>query len=219
MKKISTLWIALCTVMATTVLSSCDDDMSRAMTLSSEWRGDFGMFYEYEYYGRIYTFNSYDTRLVFYPDYDYATHGYGKQVDYYDQGPYVYQYYYFNWYIDRGDLVLDYPYDPNLNTVIHDYHMSSSTFYGYFGNSNNKFYLRKTADYYDWGGFTGNYYYGPRDYWYWGYRNYVKRQPAPADSLSPIAPLPSDSTAAPQGHIVRRGNRIGGMQKAVTAKA
>ena len=198
MKKISTLWIALCTVMATTVLSSCDDDMSRAMTLSGEWRGDFGMFYEYEYYGRIYTFNSYDTRLVFYPDYDYATHGYGKQVDYYDQGPYVYQYYYFNWYIDRGDLVLDYPYDPNLNTVIHDYHMSSSTFYGYFGNSNNKFYLRKTADYYDWGGFTGNHYYGPRDNWYWGYRNYVKRQPAPADSLSPIAPLPSDSTAAPQ---------------------
>lgn len=212
MKKISTLWIALCAVMATTVLSSCDDDLSRAMTLSGEWRGDFGMFYEYEYYGRIYTFTSYDTRLVFYPDYDYATHGYGKQVDYYDQGPYVYQYYYFNWYIDRGDLVLDYPYDPNLNTVIHDYHMSSSTFYGYFGNSNNKFYLRKTADYYDWGGFTGNYYYGPRDNWYYGYRNYVKRQPAPADSLSPIAPLPSDSTAAPQGHIVRRGNRLGGMQ-------
>ena len=212
MKKISTLWIALCTVMATTVLSSCDDDMSRAMTLSGEWRGDFGMFYEYEYYGRIYTFNSYDTRLVFYPDYDYATHGYGKQVDYYDQGPYVYQYYYFNWYIDRGDLVLDYPYDPNLNTVIHDYHMSSSTFYGYFGNSNNKFYLRKTADYYDWGGFTGKDYYGPRDNWYWGYRNSVKRQPAPADSLSPIAPLPSDSTAATQGHIVRRGNRFGGMQ-------
>lgn len=212
MKKISTLCIALCTVMATTVLSSCDDDLSRAMTLSGEWRGDFGMFYEYEYYGRIYTFDSYDTRLVFYPDYDYATHGYGKQVDYYDQGPYVYQYYYFNWYIDRGDLVLDYPYDPNLNTVIHDYHMSSSTFYGYFGNSNNKFYLRKTADYYDWGGFTGNYYYGPRDNWYYGYRNYVKRQPAPADSLSPIAPLPSDSTAAQQGHIVRRGNRFGGMQ-------
>ena len=212
MKKISTLWIALCAVVATTVLSSCDDDMSRAMTLSGEWRGDFGMFYEYEYYGRIYTFNSYDTRLVFYPDYDYATHGYGKQVDYYDQGPYVYQYYYFNWYIDRGDLVLDYPYDPNLNTVIHDYHMSSSTFYGYFGNSNNKFYLRKTADYYDWGGFTGNYYYGPRDNWYFGYRNYVKRQPAPADSLSPIAPLPSDSTAAPQGRIVRRGNRLGEMQ-------
>ena len=212
MKKISTLWIALCTVMATTVLSSCDDDMSRAMTLSGEWRGDFGMFYEYEYYGRIYTFNSYDTRLVFYPDYDYATHGYGKQVDYYDQGPYVYQYYYFNWYIDRGDLVLDYPYDPNLNTVIHDYHMSSSTFYGYFGNSNNKFYLRKTADYYDWGGFTGNYYYGPRDNWYFGYRNYVKRQPAPADSLSPIAPLHSASTAAPHGHIVRRRNRCGGIQ-------
>ena len=47
MKKISTLWIALCTVMATTVLSSCDDDMSRAMTLSGEWRGDFGIFYYY----------------------------------------------------------------------------------------------------------------------------------------------------------------------------
>ena len=37
-------------------------------------------------------------------------------------------------------------------------------------------------------------------------------QAAAQTAPAPIAPLPSDGTAAPQGHIVRRGNRFGGMQ-------
>lgn len=208
MRKLRNLWIALCAVVAATALSSCDEDLSRAMTLSGEWRGDFGMFYEYDYHGSVYRFDSYDTRIVFYPDYDYATHGYGKQVDYYDQGPYVYQYYYFNWYLDRGDLVLEYPYDPDLNTVIHDYHMYSSSFYGYFGTSNTKFYLRKVADYYDWDDYTGNYYYDPRDDWYGGYYNYVKGNQAPADTLTRSQAPSSDGPSSAEGRVLRRGNRM-----------
>ena len=105
MKKFRTLLITLC-AMATT-LTSCDEDLTRAITLSGEWEGDFGMYYEYEYHGRVYTFDSYDTRIVFYPDHDYATYGYGKQVDYYEYGPYAYQHYRFRWYISRGDLILE----------------------------------------------------------------------------------------------------------------
>ena len=212
MRKLRNLRIALCAVISATAFTSCDEDLSRAMTLSGEWQGDFGMYYDYEYRGHIYTFDSYDTRIVFYPDYDYATHGYGKQVDYYDQGPYVYQYYYFNWYMDRGDLVLEYPHDRDLNTVIHDYHMYSSSFYGYFGSSNTKFYLRKVADYYDWGGYSGYYYYDPRNDWYSGYYNYVKVNRVDADTLTRSTPLPNDGTANAEGRVVRRGNRLGGVR-------
>lgn len=134
--------------------------------------GDFGMHYEYEYYGRVYRFDSYDTRIVFYSDHDYATYGYGKQVDYYEYGPYAYQHYRFRWHISNVDLILEYPYDPSLNTVIHDYHMYSNRFYGYFGTSNTKFYLYKATDYYDWGNYNGDYYYDPRDNWYDNYPYY-----------------------------------------------
>lgn len=208
MRKLRNLWAALSAVVAAIALSSCDEDLSRAMTLSGEWRGDFGMFYEYEYHGRVFRFDSYDTRIVFYPSYDYATHGYGKQVDYYSQGPYVYQYYYFNWYIDRGDLVLDYPYDHDLNAVIHDYHMSGVRFYGYFGNSDTKFSLYKTADYYDWGAYSGNYYYDPRGDWYGYYRNSVRRESVPADSLTRGAWTPAEGTPTGTDGVVRRGSRF-----------
>lgn len=208
MKKFWTLWMTLCAMVTATALSSCDDDTSRAVTLSGEWQGDFGMFYEYEYRGRVYTFDSYDTRIVFYPDHDYATYGYGKEVDYYDYGPYAYQYYRFRWYIDQGNLYLEYPYDPSLNTVIHDYHMSSSTFYGYFGNSNNRFYLRKITDFYDWGGYSGNYYYDPRNDWDSYYPRYVKPEAETADTLTRNMPLPSGDEVKSEGTIMRRGNRF-----------
>ena len=140
--------------------------------IGQTFEGDFGMYYEYEYQGRVYRFDSYDTRIVFYTDNEYATYGYGKQVDYYEYGPYAYQHYRFRWYISNGDLILEYPYDPSLNTVIHDYHMYSDRFYGYFGTSNAKFYLCKATDYYDWGNYNGDYYYDPRDNWYDNYPYY-----------------------------------------------
>lgn len=209
MRTLRNLWIALCTVVAATTLSSCDEDLSLAVNLSGEWQGDFGMYYEYEYRGRVFRFDSYDTRIVFYPSYDYATHGYGKQVDYYSQGPYVYQYYYFNWYVDRGDLVLEYPYDHDLDAVIHDYHMYSNRFYGYFGTSGTRFSLYKTADYYDWANYSGNYYYDPRDGWYDYYPNYVKPESAPSDSLTRSTEAPAESAVTGTDGVVRRGSRFG----------
>ena len=207
MKKFRTLLITLC-AMATT-LTSCDEDLTRAITLSGEWEGDFGMYYEYEYYGRVYRFDSYDTRIVFYPDHDYATYGYGKQVDYYEYGPYAYQHYRFRWYINisRGDLILEYPYDPSLNTVIHDYHMYSDRFYGYFGTSNTKFYLYKLTDYYDWGNYNGDYYYDPRGNWYDYYPYYAKREVTDDTTLTRAEPMGNDATTVTEG-IIRRDNRF-----------
>ena len=60
------------------------------------------MYYEYEYRGHIYTFDSYDTDIVFYPEYDYATYGYGYQVDWYEEGPYERMSFKFNWEIRDG---------------------------------------------------------------------------------------------------------------------
>ena len=59
-KTITTLSILL---LAATAFTSCerDEDVDESMCLSGQWYGDFGMYYEYEYRGHIYTFDSYDT--------------------------------------------------------------------------------------------------------------------------------------------------------------
>ncbi|MCR5004241.1 MAG: hypothetical protein K5984_07715 [Bacteroidales bacterium] len=146
-------------------ISSCSDDLSKSMVLSGQWTGDFGMSYVYSYSGRSYTFDSRYTDIVFYPDYDYATEGYGYQVDFYDEGPYVYQSYKFDWEIEDGVLYMDYRYSSMLDCTIHDYHMTNDRFYGYFGNSDVRFSLAKLADYYDWTPYENTYSYGGRT-WY-----------------------------------------------------
>ena len=85
MKRIFTLMNLTMLMTASLMMTSCmDDDTAESITLSGQWTGNFGMFYDYEYRGQIYTFNSYDTDIVFYPDYNYATHGYGYEVDFYN---------------------------------------------------------------------------------------------------------------------------------------
>ncbi|MCD8236578.1 MAG: hypothetical protein LUD00_07970 [Prevotellaceae bacterium] len=159
------------------------------------------MYYYYDYRGRTYRFDSYDTDIIFYPDYDYATHGYGKQVDFYTAGPYSYQYYYFNWTIRDGVIYLDYPYDAELNTAIYDYRMTSDFITGYFGDTNTRFTLHKLVDYYDWNSYRGNYGHGGFvSGWEWGdYRyNYSKSR----DGKS----VQTDSQE--EGRVIRRGNRF-----------
>ena len=63
-------------MMAVLSFSSCIDmeDTNKSMVLSGEWRGDFGMFYDYrDNNGRVYTFDSYDTYLTFIPAYSTRT--------------------------------------------------------------------------------------------------------------------------------------------------
>ncbi|MCM1313093.1 MAG: hypothetical protein NC206_05085 [Bacteroides sp.] len=195
------IWTMTIAFVMTGMLSSCvDEDVNQAMALSGQWRGDFGMYYYYEYGRKVYRFDSYDTDIVFYPDYDYATHGYGKQVDYYREGPYSYQYYYFDWSIRDGVIYLSYPYDKELDTSIYDYRMTSDLITGYFGNTNTRFTLYKLVDYYDWSSYNGNYSHGGFvSGWNWGNYGYYSKsrdgKTVPTDELE-------------EGHVVGRGNRF-----------
>lgn len=203
MKKINYMMLCLMTAMMAMTFTSCmDDDTEESMALSGQWYGDFGMFYEIQdRYGRWQRFESYDTDIVFYPDYDYATHGYGKQVDYYKYGPYEYQYYYFNWSINNGVVYLTYPYDPSLNTAIYNYRLNNNYFEGRFENSDTNFRLKKLVDYYDWGHYSGNYYYYPSNY----YSDYYYDDPYYYYSKSRDGKPAENSTNEP---AIRRGNRF-----------
>ncbi len=175
MKKINYLMICLMATLVSMTFASCEDeDAYEAKVLSGEWTGDFGMYYEIENrYGKWERFDSYDTDIVFYPDNAYATHGYGKQIDYYRRGPYEYQYYNFYWSIRNGVIYLDYPYDPELNTAICNYRLYPDYFEGWFDGSDTKFRLRKLVDF-DWSYYNAydSYYYCPNYTYYYDYFPY-----------------------------------------------
>ena len=154
------------------------------MVLSGEWRGDFGMFYTYVDRGRTYTFDSYDTYIRFIPAYSYARYGTGTQVDYYEYGPYEYQYYSFRWEVSNGNIYLTYDYDHELDTRISDYAMTNDYFSGRFAGTNTTFRLYKMADYYSWSPYTNSYGYGSRDSWssYYPYYAPATRSGGSADS-------------------------------------
>ena len=154
-----------CTALALGSLNSCvvidniNPDVEISYSLTGDWNGDFGMYYDYyDRHGRfVETFDCYDTDISFYPDYDYATHGYGYQVDFYRYGPYTKIYHSFEWEIHNCDVYLYYIGERELDTVIRDYRLSSSYFTGYFNDSNTRFSLRKYRDYYDWDPYWDDY--------------------------------------------------------------
>ena len=193
MKKSITL---LCTIaMLTTCVSltSCmDEDVEESIVLSGQWYGDWGMYYQMRdpYTGRVITYNSYDTDIVFYPDYNYATHGYGYQVDWYRYGPYEKLSFRFEWSITNGIVEIYYPGYPEYNTFIRDYRLSNDYFSGYLGNSNIRFNLAKIRDYYDW-----SYYYG-YDYHPWGW-GYIKTRSTGSE----------EETPSTDGTIIKIGSR------------
>lgn len=203
MKKLVTLKnLVLLLIMSMTMTSCMDEDTAESMTLSGQWTGDFGMYYNYEYRGKIYTFNSYDTDIVFYPDYNYATHGYGYEIDYYYEGPYNEMSFKFFWEINRGVIYLDYPGNSEYNTKIFDYSLSGYYFTGYFSNGSEPFRLKKLTDFYDWNYYSGygDYYYFDDPYWNWG--SYWSKTRGEGNEEM------TDSAVSNSGKIVGRGNRF-----------
>lgn len=204
MKKTFTLFNLVALLSLCMVFTACepDPDTEESMVLSGQWRGDWGMYYVYQYprSGREETYKSYDTDIVFYPDYDYATHGYGYQVDWYAEGPYERLSFRFTWSIVNGVVNVQYPGYPEYDTFIRDYHLDNDRFTGYLGDSAWMFSLGKIADYYDW-----SYYYSYGDYHYWNnsawsYDYYAKTR----------GTAESDSTAvddASEGRIIRVGSK------------
>lgn len=204
MKKLYYYLSVMLLVVAPLLMSSCHDgDVERAIYLSGSWTGDMKMYYGIEdRHGHYVEFDASLTDIVFYPEYEYATYGYGKQVDWYDEGPYERQYYYFEWRVRNGVLELYYPEDKDLDTKIYDYDMANGYFTGYFGNSNTKFRLRKVEDYY-WDPYYDDcYMYWSSDCWY----DYFYDDPY---YWSPYtrASQETTNTEAVEGKIVKRGSR------------
>ena len=224
MKRLFTLMtVALSLLMMT----SCDEDAYEARILSGQWTGDMGMYYDEANprTGRVARFYADYTDIVFYPDYDYATKGYGKQVDYYKWASVTHMYFYFYWEIRDGRIYLSYPYDPNLSAIITNYRISEGYFNGRIGNTS--FNLYKIVDYYDWGYYNGygNYYDWSTPYWDWNsyggpyydydpYDPYYRGTYYPYDPYNPYysktrSDEATDSIAATSEKPVRRvGNRF-----------
>lgn len=190
-------------VMTAMTFTSCyDEDVDTSITLSGDWYGNFGMYYDYyDRYGNyVATYDSYDTDISFYPDYNYATHGYGYQVDYYKRGPYKKVYHSFHWEVRNQNIYLEYCHDSEYDTVIRDYRMTRSYFSGYFDNGSERFQLDKYADYYDWNPYWndyGDYYHNGWGYYYYDEYYYAPTRAAAADSIDVL-----------DGGSVRFGNRM-----------
>ena len=129
MKKFYSSLVALCLILAGGMMMvSCDEDMEDAIDLSGEWYGDMGMFIDLD--GNPDTtddiFDAYKTWIAFHQDDEFATYGWGEQVDFFDDGPYYRQNLYFNWRIRNQVLELTYPYNPGLDVRIRDYRFYDS---------------------------------------------------------------------------------------------
>ncbi|MCQ2095666.1 MAG: hypothetical protein MJY59_02860 [Bacteroidaceae bacterium] len=192
--------LLLCLSASSLLMSCMSEDTEESIVLSGQWTGNFGMYYEYEWRGYIYTFNSYDSDIVFYPDYDYATHGYGYEVDYYYEGPYDRMSLRFDWEIRSGRIYLYYPGNSCYNATISNYRLSNNYFTGYFNGGGEMFSLRKLADFYNWSEYS---YYGDWHCWSnsgWSWYSYSKTRSAVADSL--------DCDDTDEGRIVGYGRSM-----------
>lgn len=188
MKKIiSTMTLAAAMLLALTALTSCDRDREEAYMLSGEWTGDFGMFYDDGYSGRRFWASYTDIRFL--PDYDYATHGTGEEIDFFSRPcPIRYQSFFFYWEIRNGVVYLTFPYSHSLDVAIYDYTLNDSYFAGYFGDSHDWFRLSKLTGYYDWYAYDPYNYYG---YGYYDYYGYAKQRGENGDTPAPQGGDPS----------------------------
>lgn len=179
-------------------LASCSEDKWTASRVSGDWYGDFGMYYEYQYNGRTYRFDTWDTKIRFIHTL-FTDHGTGYQVDYYNEGPYRFISYKFHWEVKNQDIILTYPHNPEWNTTIYDYRIGNGYFRGYFGDSKTRFNLQTLKDY-DWNTNC------PNDFYYDYNNNYNGYRPWHAPAVRDSVTTPSDEMPAPI--MIRRGSRF-----------
>lgn len=182
--------------------TSCtDDDDVKGMVLSGEWRGDFDMYYDYQYsWGDVMRFWATETYLEFIPYSNSYNSGYGYQVDFYDDydSPYDEIYHSFKWEVRYGTIYMYYRGEEEWDTYLRDYHMTNDRLTGYFEDTSNRFSLWKLTDYYDWtpyinayGDYNSEYGYG---YGRPGY--YYRKTPTKTSSGEQVEP----------GKIIHYGN-------------
>lgn len=211
MKKTASILNLLVIMLLACAFTSCerDEDTDRSMCLSGQWRGDWGMYYVYNYRGHDYQFDSYDTDIVFYPDYNYATHGYGYQVDWYEFGPYERLSYRFTWNVRDGVIYLTYPGYHDYDADIYRYGLDNDYFTGYFNNGGTRFRLSKIRDYYNWDYYRpyGDYYFWTNSSWSWNSYYKPLRSAARNESVVQSDSMHVSSYGLSEGRVVRIGNR------------
>ncbi len=154
--------------------AACDDDTLDALDMEGEWTGNMGMYYSDGYY----RYDAAYTVIRFIPDYDFATHGEGEEIDYfYSPCPIRYQSFRFFWRVKDHTITMEFPYNAQLNCVIYDYKLTSREFYGVIDGT--PFSLRKLSDYDDWG------LYGDDDYGYGTYFRAPTRAQGAAAEVHP----------------------------------
>lgn len=218
MKKMYNFWALVaamaCTALALGSLNSCvvidniNPDVEISYSLTGDWNGDFGMYYDYyDRYDRfVCSFASYDTDLSFYPDYNDAPFGYGYQVDFYEHGPYTKIFHTFDWEIRNESIYLYYKGEPELNTIICDYTLGRSRFTGHFNNASSRFTLKKYNDYYDWRGYCSD---GNRDGFFYYYRTGWYYDDSMYGTRSNVAAIDTAALKADgQEFTIRYGNRF-----------
>ena len=146
-----------------------DNDNDYHNIIDNVYKGDFGMYYDYvDDNGRQYTFVSNYTIIRFDGDHNVIENdiiqGTGIQIDYYGQGPYIYQYYKFNWEINNNILYIRYHYNSLLNTEINNLRINTYIS-GTFFNTNTQFRLSLYTDNFDWLPFVNIYGYEERENW------------------------------------------------------
>ncbi len=164
-------------------------DQGRAQTISGEWQGDFGMFYQVvnPITGQKVQFDSRNSYVLFQPNYYGARSGWGKQIDFYNYGPLSRRYHRFYWEIRNGEIYLTYPSDHGLDVRIYDYYLSNSRFTGRAGDSGFRFNLGSLS-FSDWSTYTGDYYDWDNAGWSWNaYRGTADS--APTKSAQQTVPL------------------------------
>lgn len=189
------MFAAAAVLLAVTLFTSCDRDREEAFDLTGEWYGDFGMYYYDGYMDESYW--AYETDLRFIPEYEYATHGSGEEVDLFAWPcPIRYQCFLFYWQVRNGIISLHYPFAPELDVEIYDYHLNYNYFSGYIGDT--PFRLMKLVGAREWYGYNygdgygyGGYYDGGYNYGYGRY--YVKgRDGATKAEDIPVQPNPEN---------------------------
>lgn len=155
MKKFYNLLMMATLCMGGFWVTSCEPDYDTldAIDISGEWTGDLGVWYND---GR-YTYDAVSSYIVFYPDYQYARHGYGEEVDYFNRySPIHYQNYYFEWEIRGHVLYLYFPYNHSLDMQLYDYEFARGRTEFHFTLGGEHYYLLKLSNFYpNWEWYNG----------------------------------------------------------------
>lgn len=145
MKRITTYFIMMLTMVMTMSLTSCSEDQLIGMDLEGTWEGETQA--RHIYNGQVY--QSSRTVLTFGSDWNHFTKGSGYWVDYYSSSPWGRNYIanHIRWEV-KNKVIHIYFEEDNYWIEIHDYRLNSGYFEGYIYTEDSDVYfrLRKVSD-------------------------------------------------------------------------